>query len=91
MRFNPLAGQLAQIENTMDTSNFDTAAAIRIVETARARGFWVFVMCAAVLFAVSLLRLLQHVRLRVGLRPPKIDEESPMFFRLEVHGGLPFD
>lgn len=77
MRFNPLAGQLAQIENTMDTSNFDTAAAIRIVETARARGFWVFVMCAAVLFAVSLLRLLQHVRLRVGLRPPKIDEESP--------------
>ena len=60
---NPLLGQLKYIEATMDTSNFDFGAASQIVETSRWRGFEIFLICAAVLSGVSLLRFLQHVRL----------------------------
>lgn len=59
MAWNPVEGQLSHIKATMDTSDFDFAAAERIVQTSRLRGVWIFFLCAALLSSVSVLRVLQ--------------------------------
>ncbi|CAJ1372353.1 unnamed protein product [Effrenium voratum] len=71
MHYNPLAGQLIYIQETMDTSNFDWPAANRMVETSRCRGTLIFFICAGVLSLVSILRLLQYVDVRCGTVPPQ--------------------
>ena len=71
MHYNPLAGQLIYIQETMDTSNFDWPAANRMVETSRYRGTLIVFICAGVLSLVSILRLLQYVDVRCGTVPPQ--------------------
>ena len=61
MAWNPVEGQLSHIKATMDTSDFDFAAAERIVQTSRLRGVWIFFLCAALLSSVSVLRVLQRI------------------------------
>ncbi|CAE7265851.1 unnamed protein product [Symbiodinium necroappetens] len=75
---NPLVGQLSQMVATMDVSGFDLEGASRIVEASHVRGTWILFGFAAVLAAISALRILWlHVLVRVGTSPPSEPQDIP--------------